>query len=139
MATGQPGDLCHEIQDRVADAGRRFIAGGTCPSDVDNDGTVGITDFLQVLGDWGPCPSPHITAVAVWNGSNGGVGFRVWSDGQIEAWVHPSTTDCWDCPQSDPLETWLDAGTTPGNVPAVDLDVSSNRLLVLASLTGLLG
>jgi hypothetical protein len=24
--------------------------------DVNNDGTVGINDFLQLLGDWGPCP-----------------------------------------------------------------------------------
>ncbi len=32
-----------------------FAAGGTCPSDVNNDGTVGINDFLQLLGDWGAC------------------------------------------------------------------------------------
>ena len=34
-----------------------LAVGGTCPSDVNSDGTVGITDFLQVLGAWGPCPS----------------------------------------------------------------------------------
>ncbi len=28
-----------------------------CPGDVDCDGIVGITDFLAVLGAWGPCPS----------------------------------------------------------------------------------
>ncbi len=28
-----------------------FAAGGTCPSDVNNDGTVGINDFLTLLGD----------------------------------------------------------------------------------------
>ena len=33
-----------------------FAAGGTCPSDVNNDGTVGINDFLQLLADWGSCP-----------------------------------------------------------------------------------
>ena len=33
-----------------------FAAGGTCPSDVNNDGTVGINDFLAVLAAWGPCP-----------------------------------------------------------------------------------
>ena len=32
-----------------------FAAGSTCPSDVNNDGTVGITDFLILLGVWGPC------------------------------------------------------------------------------------
>ena len=27
-----------------------------CPGDIDNDGEVGITDFLKVLANWGPCP-----------------------------------------------------------------------------------
>ncbi len=27
-----------------------------CPADIDNDGTVGINDFLDVLANWGPCP-----------------------------------------------------------------------------------
>ncbi|MCH7799240.1 MAG: hypothetical protein IID28_12460, partial [Planctomycetes bacterium] len=27
-----------------------------CTGDIDGDGTVGITDFLQLLGAWGPCP-----------------------------------------------------------------------------------
>jgi len=33
-----------------------FAAGGTCPSDVNNDGTAGINDFLLVLANWGRCP-----------------------------------------------------------------------------------
>ena len=28
------------------------------PGDVDGDGTVGILDFLALLGAWGPCPAP---------------------------------------------------------------------------------
>jgi hypothetical protein len=28
-----------------------------CPADLDNDGFVGITDFLLLLGLWGPCPA----------------------------------------------------------------------------------
>ena len=28
------------------------------PGDADGDGTVGIGDFLIVLGSWGPCPKP---------------------------------------------------------------------------------
>jgi len=28
----------------------------TCPADIDNDGNVGILDFLGVLAAWGPCP-----------------------------------------------------------------------------------
>ncbi len=28
------------------------------PADIDGDGVVGITDFLTVLGSWGPCPDP---------------------------------------------------------------------------------
>ena len=26
--------------------------------DLDNDGMVGIVDFLQLLANWGPCPDP---------------------------------------------------------------------------------
>ncbi len=29
-----------------------------CPGDIDGDGMVGITDFLSVLGLWGPCAVP---------------------------------------------------------------------------------
>ena len=27
-----------------------------CPEDLDDDGVVGITDFLELLANWGPCP-----------------------------------------------------------------------------------
>jgi hypothetical protein len=29
-----------------------------CPIDIDDDGIVGITDFLALLAAWGPCPDP---------------------------------------------------------------------------------
>ena len=29
-----------------------------CPADLDGDGEVGIIDFLELLGAWGPCPDP---------------------------------------------------------------------------------
>jgi hypothetical protein len=29
-----------------------------CPADLDGDGEVGITDFLDLLAAWGPCPDP---------------------------------------------------------------------------------
>jgi len=29
-----------------------------CPADLDGDGEVGITDFLDLLAAWGPCPAP---------------------------------------------------------------------------------
>ena len=65
-----------------------FAAGGTCPSDVNNDGTVGINDFLQLLSEWGPCPNPTIVGVGA-SGSvpNRGWAIRVWSDGRIDALV----------------------------------------------------
>ena len=28
------------------------------PADLDGDGVVGIVDFLMLLGNWGPCPQP---------------------------------------------------------------------------------
>ena len=37
-----------------------FAAGGTCPSDVTNDGAVGINDFLAVLAAWGHARTPRL-------------------------------------------------------------------------------
>jgi hypothetical protein len=31
---------------------------GAGPADLDHDGTVGVLDFLALLGAWGPCPAP---------------------------------------------------------------------------------
>ncbi len=28
----------------------------TCPADIDDNGVVGINDFLDLLAAWGPCP-----------------------------------------------------------------------------------
>ena len=62
-----------------------LAAGGTCPSDVNNDGTVGINDFLQLLGDWGPCPAPTVVDIS----ADGHVPkdplvVRAWSNGFLE-------------------------------------------------------
>ncbi len=59
-----------------------FAAGGTCPSDVNNDGTVGINDFLAVLGAWGPCPSSRLVGAIGAQGAQ--FHARLWSDGTIE-------------------------------------------------------
>ena len=43
------------------------VGTGPCPQcdgDVDADGTVGINDFLALLGAWGPCPDPPATCFA---------------------------------------------------------------------------
>ena len=32
--------------------------GGPCPWDLDGSGDVGVSDFLDLLGQWGPCPGP---------------------------------------------------------------------------------
>ncbi|MHC4099308.1 MAG: Ig-like domain-containing protein [Planctomycetota bacterium] len=34
------------------------LAGPDCPADIDGDGEVGVTDFLVLLAEWGPCPDP---------------------------------------------------------------------------------
>ena len=60
-----------------------FAAGGTCPSDVNNDGVVGIQDFLQVLGAWGPCPAPTVVAMDFDNAFRFKL-LRQWSDGTLE-------------------------------------------------------
>ena len=64
------------------------VAGGTCPSDVNNDGTVGIQDFLQVLSDWGPCPSATVVDYQTLD-QPGYVGCRLWSDNTLEIGADP--------------------------------------------------
>ncbi len=41
----------------------------TTPGDVDDDGTVGIVDFLAVIGAWGPCPGPPDACSADFDGN----------------------------------------------------------------------
>ncbi len=53
------GDLDLALIDEIADTVDLDLNNGTTiPGDVDGDGTVGIADFLTVLGTWGPCPQP---------------------------------------------------------------------------------
>jgi hypothetical protein len=40
------------------------------PADVDNDGAVGVADFLAVLAGWGPCPAAPACCPADVNGDN---------------------------------------------------------------------
>jgi len=105
-----------------------FAAGGTCPSDVNNDGTVGINDFLQLLGDWGPCPSPP--KVIALDG-NGNVTFRVWSDGTLQFLLFNfnASDNCYDCELATPFLTWLDEGTTPVSDP-VDINAQGAYLKI---------
>ena len=39
------------------------VGGDPCPSDINNDAMVDVLDFLQVLGDWGPCPSNKVISM----------------------------------------------------------------------------
>ncbi len=39
----------------VGVVGQIAVTADTCPWDTDGDGIVGITDFLGVLANWGPC------------------------------------------------------------------------------------
>ena len=100
-----------------------FAVGGTCPSDVNNDGTVGIQVFLQVLGDWGPCPSPPVvTAMATDNTAIPGqiVLVRQWSDGltQVGGFAHNDFTDV-------DLTVWADA--PPSKHKGQVVSVSSHK------------
>jgi len=46
-----------------------LVAGGpTLPGDVDQDGIVGIVDFLLVIGEWGACPDPPVACTADFDG-----------------------------------------------------------------------
>ena len=110
-----------------------FAAGGTCPSDVDNDGTVGINDFLQVLSDWGPCPSASVVGVGAVGGgpSTNGWAVRVWSDGRIEGLlVYADPEGCAKVKGSPPHDTWFDFGTTPNSIPPVTTSIPGENITV---------
>ena len=85
-----------------------FAAGGTCPSDVNNDGTVGIQDFLQVLGAWGPCPNATVIAMDTDDTdiSVPSAAIRQWSDGLLEIGLElvggPPPTWIWGAVLSSP-------------------------------------
>ncbi len=65
---------------------------------MDNDGVVGILDFLQVLSSWGPCPAAVLIAVATTTATAGcadgdaAITVRQWSDGFAEYRVEDN--DC---------------------------------------------
>ena len=48
-----PDSVCGDFnQNGIDDA----CETSSCPHDIDNDGMVGIVDFLDLLASWGPCP-----------------------------------------------------------------------------------
>jgi hypothetical protein len=63
-ATGFCGNTPDEVSGSYTDGGGNSLlycppqipVPDTCPADIDNDGTVGINDFLDVLAAWGSCP-----------------------------------------------------------------------------------
>ena len=103
-----------------------FAAGGTCPSDVNNDGTVGINDFLQLLGDWGPCPAPKLVD---FNKDTSTFSFRLWSDNKLEI-RNEDGGGCLPCAESwpPPLQ-WVELDPPPipqdAHPTAVDQHASS--------------
>ena len=55
----------------------------TCPSDINDDETVSTADLLQLLGDWGPCPSP-VRVIDMDTQQQTDRLLRLWSDGTVE-------------------------------------------------------
>ena len=111
-----------------------------CPSDVDADGIVGITDFLQLLGDWGPCPSASVVAVMtnLELGFGQGLAMRIWSDNTLEVGVdinqsHP----VWACLESFPhAGEWVSVEAPPlppGAHPVAIYGIWTERLLVAST------
>ena len=51
--------LSHRGNTRLAEGWTEMLRQAALASpDIDGDGVVGITDFLLLLGNWGPCPAP---------------------------------------------------------------------------------
>jgi len=88
-----------------------FAAGGTCPSDVNNDGTVGINDFLAVLAAWGPCPNATVIAMEV----DAEIAAVAWSDGRVSVSAINAGNLIWDeAPSSSHVGTPVDIGIGSG-------------------------
>ncbi len=96
--------------------------GDPCPSDIDNDGDVGITDFLQLLADWGPCPAgpPRVVSITSVDVAGSSVVFRLWSDNRIEGATFYDGNCRGDCPVGPPVNEWFDVdlpSLPPGELP----------------------
>jgi len=76
---GDPAETPACEVDAFADVAPVFAA-----ADLDMDGVVGITDFLMLLGAWGPCPDPPLECPADLDG-NGDVGVDDFLD-LLAAW-----------------------------------------------------
>ena len=67
-------DLDLVLIDELADVVILMNNSGITPlGDLDGDGSVGVADFLNLLGNWGPCPDPPTTCPADLDG-DGNVG-----------------------------------------------------------------
>ena len=86
----------------------------TCPSDIDDNGTVGTTDLLQLLSDWGPCPTPP-RVISIESSLGAGRVLRLWSDGRIECGVVSAAAPC--SPILDP--PWAEIPNDPPFPPDV--------------------
>ncbi len=103
-----------------------FAAGGTCPSDVNNDGTVGINDFLQLLGDWGPCPNARVVAAAQREINGPQFNFQLWSDNTIRFRRDSVAIDCFNCDESFPPNgVWLIMDSPPSSASPADIVVGT--------------
>ena len=111
---------------RAAEAGSPG-GGDPCPSDIDDDGMVGITDFLQLLGDWGPCPSSRVVAFSVIGlANNADMAVRVWSDNRVQ-FVIKTQELCWLCPDSPPSDEWTDLESPPSKMGATPIAISGTH------------
>ena len=109
-----------------------FAAGGTCPSDIDNDGVVGVNDFLAVLAAWGPCPAPKLVDYCK---DTSDFSFRLWSDNKLEV-RNEDSSGCLSCAESwpPPLQ-WieLDAPAASRNAHPTAVVQHANSLSVAYS------
>lgn len=92
-----------------------------CPADVDNDGNVGVLDFLQVLAAWGPCPSPAlVTGIASAGSQECHLMARQRSDGTLEV-LDPFLGYTSVAPASSHLGTVIDISMHEAGAPDCSL------------------
>ena len=114
----------------IVQASRPADAGGVCESDITGDGEVGIDDFLQLLGEWGPCPPRVVAGVAF--GEDEARQVQLWSDNTIRYRHEPRGFVCSnDCSENTPpLYEWVTITSPPTIAAPADVHANANKIWV---------
>ena len=119
---------------RPTEAGGIAGVGDPGPADTNNNGAVEITDFLQMLAEWGPSPRPpRVVAMAAYDNFV----TRLWSDNTLE-FTMAAEGPCGSCEESIPqVGEWLgiEAPPQPALADPVDTAISYGPDVAFVAVT----